>query len=257
MILFGGELLVERIAVEDVEDLGDARFAGAFATAGFFAFGTAERTEEIRINLGVGKLDGPKAFGVIFEFRGRACGVGISVEENFSHEALGIIARVKAVFVLVGGERFAGALIGGGLKDGAHERFEIVSFLDEMPSGGGEKFLVAGGVGHAQIVDVFDQADSEEICPDAIDDRAGEIRIFRRSEPVGERFAAVTGVVGWERFSVERRGSLRFAAEWLNQIAGSSGENDALAVGRAVLGADAREEIGHLIILVVGPLLHG
>src|SRR5687768_18586330 len=97
-----------------------------------------------------------------------------------------------------------------------------------MPSGGGEKFLVAGGVGHAQIVDVFDQADSEEICPDAVDDGAGEIRIFGRSEPVGQRFTAVASVVGRKRFAIEWRGSLRFAAERLNQIAGSSGE-----IGRA------------------------
>ena len=70
-------------------------------------------------------------------------------------------------------------------------------------------------------------------------------------------FAAVAGVVGRKRFAIEGSGSLWFAAEWLNEIAGCGGENDAFAVGRAVLGADASEEIGHLVILIVGPLFHG
>ena len=41
-VSFGGQFLIESVAVEDVKDLGDAWLAGAFATAGFFAIRATE-----------------------------------------------------------------------------------------------------------------------------------------------------------------------------------------------------------------------
>ena len=81
--------------------------------------------------------------------------MGIGIEEDFGHEALGIVARVEARIAFVGGKRFAGALVSGGLKNGAHERFEIVFVFDEKFGGGGEKFLITGRIGHAKVIDAM------------------------------------------------------------------------------------------------------
>src|SRR6266542_2320889 len=60
-VILRGQLLVEGVAVGDVEHLGHARLGGALAFAGFLAVGAAEGFEEVGKDLGIGELQGAQA----------------------------------------------------------------------------------------------------------------------------------------------------------------------------------------------------
>src|SRR5262245_53342761 len=60
-----------------------------------------------------------------------------------------------------------------------------------------------------------------------------------------------------ERFSFKGFGYLWFAGARLHEVAVGRNENNIIAFASAVLGPNAGEQIRKLIILVVGPLLHG
>ena len=122
---------------------------------------------------------------------------------------------------------------------------------------GGQQFFVAGRIGQPQIVDLFDQSDAEEIGPDPIGDRPGEVGIFGRGEPVGQVNAAIGRIVERQRLAVERRGRLRPPFAGLDQFAFGAGKDGAIAVAAAAAPAfalHAGEQIGHGEVLVVGPL---
>ena len=62
----GGEFLVDRIAIGNVQDLGHARLRRALTFAGFLAVGPAKCFQEIGIGLSVRQLNGPQTQRVLF-----------------------------------------------------------------------------------------------------------------------------------------------------------------------------------------------
>ena len=161
---------------------------------------------------------------------------------------------VEAFVGRVAGQRHAGALIGLALENRAHQDLQIKLLRDEKTRRGVEQFLVAGGIGFAQVIHGLHQAHAEVVRPDAVHNGAGEVWIFRRDQPLGQMRAAVGGGIHRQRLAIQRFGHLGPAGQRLHEIALSGVEHNLVAISD--LGADAGEEVGHLVILVVGPLLH-
>ena len=134
--------------------------------------------------------------------------------------------------------------------------------LDQVGSQRRHERLVAGWIADAEVVDRLDQADSEVVGPHPVDDRSGEVGVVWRGEPGGEGSAAVGGGLEWQGRRVERGRGLRLAGARLEELARILDKQRPLAVTAArvappALGADAREEVGEGVVLVVGPFLEG
>src|SRR5207302_8914318 len=104
----------------------------------------------------------------------------------------------------------------------------------------------------AQIIHRFDQSNPHKISPHAIHNRAREIWILRRGEPVGEDFAAVARVVRRNRRRIERRGGLWFAGARLDQVTARFDVTGAFTIAAAsvttpAFAAHAREKIRELV----------
>ena len=78
----------------------------------------------------------------------------------------------------------AGPLIGVGLEDDPHERLQVELVLHEVIGRARQQRVVARGIRDPHIVDLLDQADAEKVCPDAVGDRAGEVRVLGRGQPL-------------------------------------------------------------------------
>jgi len=151
---------------------------------------------------------------------------------------------------------FARALVSLGLHDEAHERFEIEFLIGEIIGKGRKEFFVAGRIRDAHVIDGLNEPDGHKISPDAIHDRAREVGIVAGDKPIGEGISTIFCGVNRQRLAIKRRGRLRFACKRLDEIAGIRYKYDVVTFTRAGLGADSGEEIGHLVILIVGPFLH-
>ena len=111
-------------------------------------------------------------------------------------------------------------------------------------------------VGLAQVVLGLDQPAAQEVPPDAVDQRLGEVRVVRRRQPVGEVLPAVGGAVERQRLAVERRRRHR-----RRRGAGAARRRSA-ATARCTSPARSpffrptrAEQVGHRPVLVLGPLL--
>ena len=134
--------------------------------------------------------------------------------------------------------------------------------LDQVGSQRRHERLVAGRIADAEVVDRLDEADGEVVGPHPVDDIPGEVGIFWRGEPSGEGLAAVGGGLEWQGRCVERGRGLRLAGARLEELARILDKQRPLAVTAArvappALGADAREEVGEGVVLVVGPFFEG
>ena len=126
--------------------------------------------------------------------------------------------------------------------------------LDEIFADGSEELFVGSGVGSADVIDGIDNSPPHEIGPNAIHDGPREIRVLGAGEPLRERNAAVFGGIERNGNAIERRGGKRAEQTRMIDIARGLRENDNIARFRAGLLADAREEVGHLVILLLRPL---
>ena len=268
-VIFLSELLVQRVAVGDVEGLGHAGFVGALAFAGGDAVGAAEALQEVASDVAVGQLQGAEAHGVgvggaavgvaavNFEGGGRGGDLRHRVEQHLglqtARDVVGAVAEVGDVF----GKGDAAALVGLALQNGAHEGLQIELLLHEMLAGGGEERFVAGGIGDAEVIDGFDEAAAEEVGPHAVHDGALEEFVVGAGEPVREGDAAILG--GGHRNGlrgIERARRLRFAGEWRDDLALRVAEKHAFVGLRTVFGPNAGEEVREGIVLIVSPFFH-
>ena len=123
---------------------------------------------------------------------------------------------------------------------------------------GVEQLGVARRVGRAHVVERLDQAAAHRVAPEAVDDVAGEERVVRRRQPLGQLAAAVERVVHHRR----RRAACGLTTPPLRGCVTSpvgSQEDDRLAAEQAELLAVLRpqpdEERGHAVVVVLAPLL--
>src|SRR2546423_1317124 len=101
--------------------------------------------------------------------------------------------------------------------------------------------------------------------PDAVDDRLGEERIIARGHPLGQRLAAVLAGADRGHGGAEELRRQGLLAARLHLFAGPQVEDDFGAGGlwrgaafeHVLLAADAREEGGRAVIVVLGPALEG
>ena len=60
-----------------------------------------------------------------------------------------------------------------------------------------EQFGIAGRIADADIIDRFDNPNAKEVCPNAVGNTRGKVRIFWRGKPCGEHFSSVFAVHIW------------------------------------------------------------
>src|SRR5262249_46264601 len=85
----------------------------------------------------------------------------------------------------IGGD--ARALISVAECDRTNEIFHVKSIGSELLSQGVQQFRVARRVLLAQVIDGFDNADAEKVCPESVGGGTSEVGILRVGHPVSER----------------------------------------------------------------------
>ena len=239
----GGGLFDDEGVVEEVEGLGGDGAAGALAD-GAVDVGEVEGFEEVEAFVAEGGgVEGAAGVGedvVVFEvLRGAAVGVdggGLDVgaeegliegagegedgvAEGVGVEAAAVGAPEEFVFGVfgvgglpvgvVGGE--GGELVGAGEDEAADEFFEGPAVGDEVVGEVVEEEGVGGGIASgAEVVDGADEAFTEEVHPDAVDEDAGGEGVLRVGDPLGELEATALG--GWDDRGVGDFGGLDEAA---------------------------------------------
>ena len=196
------------------------------------------------------------------EYLTDAADIGDRIGENLRHQSARVGTGEPAPVVDIPGQGRARAAVGLRGEDQTHQALEVVAVLDQVGSQRRHERLVAGWIADTEVVDRLDEADGEVVGPHPVDDRAGEVGVVGRGEPGGESLAAVGGGLEWQGRCVERGGGLRLASARLKELAGILDKQRPLAVTTArvappALGADAREEVGKGVVLVVGPFLEG
>jgi len=118
----GLQLSVERAAIGEMQDLRHRRLVAAFAFTRDQPLGAAKGAKEIRIDAGVGQLQGPRAGGIRFLVGHFEVGRGVGdtrhgVEQDFRLEPPRVVPRIEPIVRLVAHERLAIALIARRLQD--------------------------------------------------------------------------------------------------------------------------------------------
>ena len=268
-VVFLGEFLVQRVPVGDVEGLSHAGFVGALAFAGGDAVGAAEALQEVAGDVAVGQLQGAEAHGVgvggatvgvaavDFEGGGRGGDLRHGVEQHLGLQSARDVMRAVAEVADVFGKGDAAALIGLALQKGAHEGLQVELLLHDLITQSSEEWLVTRGIGDAEVIDGFDEAGAEKVCPHSVHDGALEEFVICARQPLSKRDTTVLrGSESHGLQRIERSRRLRFSGERSDKISLRIREENTLVSLCSVFRANAGEEIGKGVILIVGPLFH-
>ena len=252
----GRDLLLDRVAVEQVQGLGEVRLHLHLAGAGAAPRGPAEGTEEVGARVAVGDLHGagPERQALELVLRGRRAGDHVEqhLGANSAQAGLGEVPLIAGVGV-VGLRR---TLVGVRRADLAHQPLEIVLRCHERPGEGVEQRRVGGRIAHAHIVDRVDDAGPEEMRPHDVDEVAAEVLVVRRRQPFGEHRAAIPPpAVG--RGSPEELRRHDPAADGVLHVAAPGIEDDRLPRVLSRLAADVGEEGGEAVVVVHRPAVEG
>ena len=102
-------------------------------------------------------------------------------------------ARCRKIFAgvqhrnrFVGSGAGAAELVGPAQDDGPDQELPVETMVHEAACQRVEKLGVARWVVRPHVVDRVDQADAEEVGPDAVDRRAGEVGVLGRNHPLGQ-----------------------------------------------------------------------
>ena len=178
----------DRRAVDEVEGLAQADLARPLALAGALAGRAAEEVEEAAGgDLGVGELVGAEADG---DRPGTSAG-GPRRRRSRRGAARpsgggGSRARSWHRVVAVEGIGRDRRLVGPRPRDRPHQVAEVEAVRDEVPLEPVEQLGVGRGVARADVVDRVDDPPAEEVAPDPVRRRSGEVRVLGGRQPVGE-----------------------------------------------------------------------
>lgn len=147
--------------------------------------------------------------------------------------------------------------------DGADEELHVVLVGHELGGQLVQQLRMAGGVLVGRfVVDGVDDADAEEMGPEAIGPGAGEVRVGRRGDPLRQRVPAFRVVLPVRRLAIEEAGLDDLVGAWNLQLTAPSRIGDLpgrLAgcrhriVRQAVRNLNGREERGEFPELLAGP----
>ena len=232
------------------------RLAADIAGADRLARRTAESREEVIGGRPVGNLHRPcaqrQAAKLVLRFRHLRDAVAEHLGLDPPHAGVGEVPLVA----FVAGVGLRRPLIGLREADIAHQPLEVVLVLDQLAA----KLLVKLGIDRriadANVVDRLDDADAEEVGPDAIGHAGGEEGIVGRGQPVGQHLAAVLAVAIGLRPAEEFRFH-HAAADGMVHLAAAAIEDDRLAIVFALLAADLAEEGGEAVVVVHRPAVEG
>ena len=135
---------------------------------------------------------------------------------------------------------------------------EVEVVLDQVGGQRVQEGRVDRLVRGADVVDRVDDPAAHEVAPDAVRDRRREVGVVRRRQPFGQRGPASQALAevrsALDRHQVLRRHHrVRLRMQLL--VVPALVEDDLLAGAEARTDAQAGEEGGHLVVLVLGPAL--
>ena len=256
-------------AVQQAERLRQAHLRLALALAGGLAVRLAEQVEEAldaharRHHVRIRERGGVEVLGQRVDLEARAGGAGDCVRQLLGAEPPRFVAGEVDPVVPVPLVRLEGRLVGPRGRDRPHKLAEVEVVLDQVGGQGVQEVGVDRLVRGADVVDRVDDPAAHEVAPHAVGDGRREVRVLRRRQPVGERGAAPDPLAplaevrrALDRHQVLRRHDRVRLRVQLFRVAALV-EHDLLAGAEAGPDAEAGEERGHLVVLVLGPALEG
>lgn len=100
-----------------------------------------------------------------------------------------------------------------------------------MPSQSIEEFGVGGWVGGSHIIDRVDDADAEEVGPDAIDGHMGEGGVIAADHPIDERLSWIDSLGDGGRAAIQEGGREDLLGQRMFDLPGFPDEDDFFATG--------------------------
>src|SRR5262249_35733472 len=132
-------------------------------------------------------LDGSRSWrSVVLPRFGYAQGIVEDIDDHLGHQWANVTMRVIAPVKLVCLVSSRRNLIGPRIEYGLFQMANIVPMGDEIARQGVQQRLVRRRVAECKAINGLHQADTQVVTPDAIYERASEIRIVRRPHPLQE-----------------------------------------------------------------------
>jgi hypothetical protein len=143
-------------------------------------------------------------------------------------------------------------LVSAGRADVANNLPEVEVVGDEFVGERLEQFRVGSRVRDADIVDGFDNASTDVLCPHEVGHVFGEPRVIFRTDPISEELATV-GVFALGRFTSEEFWGNNDITDRVFGFAGATVVNDAFPRVFAVFASNLGEERDEAAIVFHGP----
>ena len=238
-----------------MENLSHVGIALALIGSGSESRRTPEGIEEIGLDLGFGQLESPGPERIAFELLRNFRDLRHGVQDHLGRQpAASMVGKVFFVVPIRGNAR-GGELIGGRIQYGSDQALDVVAVVHEIPGQSRQESFVRRRVGGPEIVLRVHDAPSEEMGPDSIDQASGEV--LAPHQPPRQVAPPIGRVVQRQGLAVQglrRHGPSQSGMADLSHRPRHQGD---LACRLSVLETNAGDQVGHPVVLILGPLLQG
>ena len=112
---------------------------------------------------------------------------------------------------------------------------------------------VGCGIADSDIVNFIDDANAEEVRPDAVHEVTGEVGVLRGSEPLCDDFASVLPARDFRLNASQKDRNGVLPGDRMRDFPATAIEDDLFPIVFAALPSNLGEECGEVVIIVLGP----